>query len=152
MSSVSLKININAPIERVWETVLDPDRLGEWVTIHRSVARVSARPLIEGATMDQTMHMRGVTFKVHWTLQKVNPPNLAVWEGRGPAHSGARIRGGNADGLELSEGGTLFEYFNEFKPPGGRLGSIASRVVVGTASEREARRTVERLKMLLERP
>jgi uncharacterized protein YndB with AHSA1/START domain len=147
MSGVDVEININAPVERVWETVMDPDRLGEWVTIHRSVSNVSDNPLRAGATMDQSMHMRGVTFKVHWSLNQVNPPHVAVWDGRGPAHSSARIR------YELSEdgdGGTVFNYHNEFKPPGGRLGSIASRVVVGAASEREARRTLERLKALLE--
>jgi len=148
MSIVNVKIAINAPIERVWETVMDPDRLDQWVTIHRSVSNVSSKPLARGATMDQSIHMRGVTFKVHWTLKEVNPPNLAVWEGRGPAHSSAEIR------YELCEDGdedTQFEYSNEFKPPGGRLGSLASRVVVGAASEREARKTLERLKALLER-
>jgi uncharacterized protein YndB with AHSA1/START domain len=147
MSTVKVKIEIEAPLERVWETVMDPDRLGEWVTIHRSVSNVSAKPLSEGATMDQSMHIRGVTFKVHWTLEEVNAPNLAVWEGRGPAHSSAQIR------YQLSDNGdgtTVFEYSNEFKPPGGRLGSIASRVVVGAASEREARKTLDRLKALLE--
>jgi uncharacterized protein YndB with AHSA1/START domain len=147
MSSVHVQIEIAAPVQRVWDTVMDPDRLEEWVTIHRAVANVSAKPLTSGATMDQTMHMRGVTFKVHWTLDQVNPPHLAVWEGRGPAHSSAQIR------YELSEDGdgrTVFNYHNEFKPPGGRLGSIASRVVVGAASEREARKTLERLKALLE--
>lgn len=148
MSTVKINIEIDAPIERVWETVMDPERLGEWVTIHRSVSNVSSKPLEKGATMDQSMHMRGVTFKVHWTLDQVNSPNLAVWEGRGPAHSSAEIR------YELTDngnGGTVFDYYNEFKPPGGVLGSMASRVVVGAASEREARKTLERLKSLLEK-
>jgi uncharacterized protein YndB with AHSA1/START domain len=147
MSRVSLTIEIDAPIERVWATVMDPDRLGEWVTIHRSVSNVSARPLEDGATMDQSMHIRGVTFKVHWTVEEVRAPNLVVWNGRGPAHSSARIS------YELSDdgkGGTVFDYCNEFKPPGGRLGSVASRFVVGAASEREARKTLDRLKALLE--
>lgn len=147
MSGVEVTIEINAPVQRVWDTVMDPDRLGDWVTIHRSVSNVSANPLAPGATMDQGMHMRGVTFHVHWTLDEVNPPNVAVWEGRGPAHSSAHIR---YDLVETDDGGTLFSYHNEFRPPGGVLGSIASRVVVGAASEREARKTLERLKTLLE--
>jgi carbon monoxide dehydrogenase subunit G len=148
MSTVSTKIEIRAPIERVWETIMDPDRLAEWVTIHRSVSNVSANPMSKGATMDQAMHIRGVTFKVRWRLDEVNPPNVAVWEGRGPAHSSARIRYALSDG---GNGVTVFDYFNEFKAPGGRLGSVASRLVVGGVSEREARRTLKRLKALLER-
>jgi uncharacterized protein YndB with AHSA1/START domain len=148
MSRVSIKIGIKAPLERVWETVMDPDRLAEWVTIHRSVSNVSANPLRTGATMDQAMHIRGVTFKVRWRVEEVNPPHVAVWEGRGPAHSSASIR------YELSDdghGGTVFDYCNEFKAPGGRLGSVASRLVVGAVSEREARKTLQRLKALLEK-
>ncbi len=92
MSTVSAKIDIEAPIERVWETVMDPRRLGDWVTIHKSVSNVSDPPLRAGSTMDQSMHVRGLTFKVHWTLMAVDSPHRAEWEGGGPAHSTAVIR------------------------------------------------------------
>src|SRR5947209_12677381 len=91
MSRVHVKISIDAPVERVWETVMDPHQLGNWVTIHRSVKDVSVDPTAHGATMDQVLHLRGVSFRVHWTLVEVQAPNLAQWDGRGPAHSRARI-------------------------------------------------------------
>jgi uncharacterized protein YndB with AHSA1/START domain len=145
---VHANIDIEVPVERVWETIMDPHRFKDWVTIHRSVQDVSEVPLTKGSTMDQVLHMRGVSFRVHWTLASVRSPNTAEWEGRGPAHSRARIR------YELSStenGNTRFEYTNEFDPPGGRLGSVAGRVIVGTASEREAKSSLIRLKSLLER-
>jgi uncharacterized protein YndB with AHSA1/START domain len=148
MSTVKTDIEIDAPIEKVWETVMDPKRLKDWVTIHRDVKDVSDRPLKQGSTMDQVLHMRGISFRVQWTLVDVSEPNVAQWEGRGPAHSRAKIR------YELSgdeNGRTQFQYTNEFTPPGGRLGSLASRVVVGAASEREASNSLSRLKALLER-
>ena len=86
-------------MERVWETVMDPHQLKDWVTIHRSVKDVSDEPLRKGSTFDQVLHMRGVSFHVHWTLVDVSSPNVAEWEGRGPAHSRARIR------YELSDEG-----------------------------------------------
>jgi uncharacterized protein YndB with AHSA1/START domain len=147
MSVVHVKTVIRAPIERVWQTIMDPDRYKDWVTIHRSVSDVSDKPLERGSTMKQTMHMRGVTFNVQWTLSEVSAPKRASWEGRGPAHSRARIL------YELSTEGealTSFDYTNEFTTPGGRLGSVASRVIVGAASEREARNSLARLKALLE--
>ncbi len=54
-------------------------------------------------------------------------PHRAEWEGRGPAHSGARIL------YELSpvgdgDGPTMFEYTNEFSAPGGRLGYCRQQV------------------------
>ena len=147
MSTVHAEIEINAPIERVWETVMDPGRLGDWVTIHKSVRDVSDSPLRPGATMEQTMHVRGLTFRVHWQLVSVNPPHEAQWEGGGPAHSNALIR------YELSsdhDGRTKFRYTNEFHPPGGRLGNVAGRMIVGATSQREANNSLSKLKALLE--
>jgi uncharacterized protein YndB with AHSA1/START domain len=148
MSAVRVNIDIDAPIERVWETVMDPDQLKDWVTIHRAVREVSSKPMRRGATMDQILHLRGVSFHVHWMLVQVTAPTHAEWEGRGPAHSRALIR------YELSpkgENATAFEYTNDFTPPGGRLGNVASRVIVGAASEREANSSLARLKQLVER-
>jgi carbon monoxide dehydrogenase subunit G len=147
MSTVSAKIDIDAPIERVWEIVMDPQRLGDWVTIHKSVSKVSDSPMHAGSTMDQSMHVRGLTFKVHWTLMSVDSPRHAEWEGGGPAHSTAIIR------YELAskgKGTTTFQYTNEFHVPGGRLGKVASRVIVGATSEREAKSSLARLKALIE--
>jgi uncharacterized protein YndB with AHSA1/START domain len=147
MSRVQLTTRIEAPVDRVWDTVMDPYCLEDWVTIHRSVESVSSRPLRKGSTMDQVLHLRGVSFRVHWTLVEVDAPMRAEWTGEGPAHSRARIR------YELAadgDGATEFDYTNEFTPPGGRLGTVASRVIVGAASEREAQKSLDRLKALLE--
>jgi uncharacterized protein YndB with AHSA1/START domain len=92
MSTVHAQIEIDAPLERVWETVMDPQRLGDWVTIHRSVRNISDQPLSTGSTMDQMLHIHGVRFRVHWTLTDVSAPHHAEWEGHGPAHSRASIR------------------------------------------------------------
>jgi uncharacterized protein YndB with AHSA1/START domain len=149
MTSVHVQTTISAPVDRVWETVMDPSKLKDWVTIHRAVRDVSSEPLRKGSTMEQILQLRGVSFHVHWTLVDVSPPNHAEWEGLGPARSRARIR------YELSANGeheTRFEYMNEFTPPGGRLGTVASRVIVGAASEREANSSLARLKALLEHP
>jgi uncharacterized protein YndB with AHSA1/START domain len=147
MSTVQAEIEINAPIERVWETIMDPERLADWVTIHKSVKNVSESPLRQGATMDQAMQVRGLTFRVHWQLVSVKAPHEAQWEGGGPAHSNALIR------YELSsetEDRTKFRYTNEFHPPGGRLGNVAGRMIVGATSQREANNSLSRLKTLLE--
>lgn len=148
MSTVHETARIQAPIGSVWETVMDPSRLGDWVTIHRWVKEVSSNPLRKGSTMYQCLALRGVPFHVHWTLADIDPPHHAEWEGQGPAHSQARIR---YDLTPDGDDATVFDYTNEFTPPGGRLGSAASRVLVGAASEREARESLVRLKALLER-
>lgn len=148
MSSVHAQIEIDAPVQRVWDTVMDPHRLKDWVTIHRSVKDVSDQPMRRGSTMEQVLHIRGVNFNVHWTLTALESPQHAEWEGHGPAHSLARIT------YELSgdgDGPTTFDYTNTFAPPGGKLGSMASRFIVGATSQREANNSLARLKALLER-
>ncbi|HUA46099.1 MAG TPA: SRPBCC family protein [Solirubrobacteraceae bacterium] len=148
MSTVHAQIDIDVPIQKVWETIMDPNRLKDWVTIHRSVKDVSDYPMRRGSTMEQVLHIRGVSFHVHWTLTAVKSPNHADWEGHGPAHSLARIS------YELSgdgDGPTRFDYTNTFAPPGGKLGNVASHFIVDATSEREANNSLARLKALLER-
>ncbi len=148
MTLVTASIDIDAPRDRVFETVLDPGRLDEWVTIHRRVNSRDAGPPREGFEMDQTLHLRGANFKVRWKLTEADRPDRATWEGRGPAHSYARTTYRLSS---LNGGGTRFDYENEFKPPGGFIGNAASRVLVGGVPQREANASLRRLKEILER-
>jgi hypothetical protein len=143
---VTASIDIDAPREQVYDTMLDPHRLDEWVTIHRRVHRADDGDPRPGYEMVQTLCLRGAYFKVRWTLTESKRPDHATWEGRGPAHSYART----SYRLLPNGGGTRFEYENEFKAPGGVVGTAASRVLVGGVPQREARRSLERLKALLE--
>jgi uncharacterized protein YndB with AHSA1/START domain len=148
MTLVTASIDIDAPPERVYDAMLDPARLKDWVTIHRRVNRADDGAPREGFEMEQTLYLRGAHFKVRWTLTEADKPDTATWEGRGPAHSYARTsyRLHRRDG-----GGTRFDYENEFKAPGGFLGAAASRALMGGVPEREAHRSLERLKAMLER-
>jgi len=147
MTLVRCEIEIAAPPADVWEVVMDPRRLAEWVTIHRRLGDVPRR-LTRGAQFEQTLSIRGAQVHVTWTVVDIDPPRRAVWEGRGPAHSHASI----VYELEESDGGgTRFAYANEFRAPGGPLGAVAGRVLVGGLSHREAQRSLVRLKALIER-
>ena len=66
---------------------MDPYRLGDWVTIHKSVGKVSDPPLREGSTMDQAMHVRGLTFHVHWTVVAIDSRATPSGREAVPAHS-----------------------------------------------------------------
>lgn len=147
MSKVRASIDIDAAPERVFDCVLDPARLGDWVTIHRRVDEADRGEPREGYKMRQTLVLRGAPFKVRWTLTHCLKPREATWEGRGPGGSYARTA------YKLSETdtqGTHFEYENEYKAPGGIIGAAASRALVGGTSEREAKKSLQRLKRLLE--
>ena len=68
--------------------------------------------------------------------------------GQGPARSRAHTE----YLLSEQDGQTCFDYRNEFKAPLGPLGAVASRALVGGIPQREANRSLERLKALLENP
>jgi uncharacterized membrane protein len=148
MTLVTAAIDIDAPPEKVLAAALDPEHLDEWVSIHRRVNAADSGEPREGYEMEQTLCLRGANFKVKWKLTEFEQGRLATWEGRGPAHSYART----AYRLSRRDGdGTHFEYENEFKAPGGFLGAAASRVLVGGVPQREAHRSLQALKRLLER-
>jgi carbon monoxide dehydrogenase subunit G len=148
MSVVTVNTHISATPEEVWATVMDPDRLGEWVTIHRSLRRADSGPPRVGYEMDQLLHVRGVSLDVRWRLVQCEPCRLAVWEGRGSARSRAHTE----YALRPEGDGTRFDYRNEFRAPLGPVGALASRALVGGMPEREAKRTLERLRELLGNP
>lgn len=146
MSLVTTSIHIDSPPQEVWRVIMDPRRLGEWVTIHRGLGSVDEGSPRVGYRMDQHIHLRGVNVDVRWTLVACDPGARAVWEGRGPAGSRARTE----YVLRAENGGTRFDYRNEFRTPLGAIGAIASRALVGGIPRREAENTLERLRALLE--
>jgi uncharacterized protein YndB with AHSA1/START domain len=146
MSLVTASTRIAVSPPEVWKMVMDPCRLGDWVTIHRRLLHADDGPPRVGYEMDQQIHVRGVNLEVHWKLVDCRADELAVWEGRGPARSRART-----EYVLIAEGsGTRFDYRNEFHPPLGPVGAIVSRALVGGMPEREARRTLNRLQNHLE--
>jgi carbon monoxide dehydrogenase subunit G len=148
MSLVAVSTKIDAPREDVWQMVMDPNRLGDWVTIHRKLVNADEGPPRVGYEMQQQIHLRGVSLDVHWKLVECDPCARAVWEGRGPARSRAHTE----YLLREDAGGTRFDYRNEFRPPLGPIGALVSRALVGGIPEREAKRTLDRLRTHLEKP
>jgi uncharacterized protein YndB with AHSA1/START domain len=147
MSAVRTSIEIDVPPEKVWEFVMDPTRSGDWVTIHRGLKDHDTGELKPGYKMDQRLCLRGVNFDVHWKLVEIDAPRYAVWEGKGPARSKARIVDRLSDN---GNGGTHFEYENEFSAPFGPLGAVATRALTGGVPRREADASLKRLKQILE--
>jgi uncharacterized membrane protein len=141
MSEVRTSIDIDAPVEEVWATVMDPSKLSQWVTIHRELLSHS------DDEMEQILCLRGAKFKVRWELTTYRKPFHAQWNGRGPARSHAETEYRLTDN---GRGGTHFDYRNDFRAPLGPLGVVASRALVGGQPAKEADASLQRLKALME--
>jgi uncharacterized protein YndB with AHSA1/START domain len=149
VSEVIVSIDIDASPEEVFDTMLDPHRLHEWVTIHRELLGADKGEPARGMRMHQRLCLRGAPFKVSWELADCDRPHHARWKGKGPARSKAETE----YRLEALDGGgrTRFSYRNVFAAPFGPLGAVASRALVGGVPEVEAKRSLQNLKALLER-
>lgn len=147
MSEVRTHIDIDASPEEVFDVALDPERLGDWVTIHRELLSSDGGAPRQGMEMHQRMSLRGASFKVSWELVACERPTHAEWKGRGPARSKAETE----YTLEaLPGGGTRFSYRNDFKAPLGPLGAVAGNALVGGVPEKEAIASLQALKVLVE--
>src|ERR1700674_3017345 len=118
MSLITASTRIAATPADVWEMIMNPGRLDDWVTIHRRLIHADDGPPRVGYEMDQALHLRGVNIVVHWKLVECHPCERAVWEGRGPA----RARAHTAYILSPERDGTRFDYRNEFRAPLGPIG------------------------------
>ena len=143
---VEREIEIAAPPERVYEVVMDPRRLGDWVTIHAELKDAPSGELREGSELSQSLKLAGRKFTVRWRVVEDDCPTRVVWEGSGPVGSKAKVV------YELApdgDGGTRFTYANEYFLPGGALGRLGGRAVA-PASRRESEKSLAKLKRLLE--
>jgi carbon monoxide dehydrogenase subunit G len=142
---VERTVEIDAPPERVYDVVMDPARLEEWVTIHHHLEDAPNGRLRKGSKMTQCLKLAGKKFNVRWTVVENDPCVRVVWEGRGPVASHARV----VYELEENSDGTRFSYLNEYDLPGGALGRIAGRAV-SRVTQKELDGSLQRLKLLVE--
>ena len=142
---VERTVQIAAPPEKVYEVVMDPSRLEDWVTIHDKLEGSPPARLRKGSKLTQSLKLAGRAFKVRWTVVENDPRKKVVWEGKGPVGSTARVEYRFAANGE----GTRFSYMNEYDLPGGALGRLAGRPV-GRVTGRELDGSLKRLKVLVE--
>jgi carbon monoxide dehydrogenase subunit G len=143
---VEREIDIAASPERVYDVVMDPQCLKQWVSIHDSLDEAPEGQLREGSQLAQCLKLAGRKFHVRWTVAENEPARRVVWEGKGPVRSRARVE------YEFAENGdgTHFSYANEYHLPGGPLAGMAGPVVRRVAGK-ELDRSLEALKRLVEK-
>src|SRR4051795_1031830 len=139
------EIHIEATPEDVYAKLMDPDCLGDWVSIQDELLEAPDGDLEKGDALVQRCRVAGQKFKLSWTVESANRPHNTVWKGKGPLGSKAKV----TYDLAANGGGTDFTYTNEYSLPGGPIGKLAGRAV-GGASGTGADKTLERLKRLIE--
>ncbi len=138
-------VDVAAPPEAVFDLLMDPRRLGEWVTAHRSVSEVPSGGLEQGSSFRQELCLARVDFEVEWTVTKLDSPRRAEWKGTGPRGTRALV----VYELAAKGEGTEFHYVNEVKLPAGVAGKAAG-VVASRPAQHAMKRSLKKLKKILE--
>jgi len=142
---VERNTRVAAPPKRLYDVIMDPGRLEDWVTIHQNLEGPAPSPLKKGSQLTQCLKLAGKKFKVHWTVVENKPCERVRWEGRGPVASRARVE----YRFEPDGEGTDFFYLNEYDLPGGALGRFAGKAVA-RVTQKELEGSLQRLKSLVE--
>src|SRR2546430_1797252 len=113
MSKLKRDIEIKASPDEVWDVLMDPQHLGDWVTIQDGLEEAPRGDLEKGSTLVQRCKVAGQRFNLRWTVVEAEKPQRAVWEGKGPLGTKATVI------YELSQNGgdTHFNYTNEYTLP-----------------------------------
>ena len=148
MSIVRSSVVIAAPPRAVWAVVMDPQRLAEWVTIHREVcARLRRARRARARAMEQILHLRGADIRVRWLLVEcVRADARALGGARPGALAGARSN--TASSRWPRARASIIR--TSSRPPFGAVGALASRTVMGSVPQREADRSLAALRALVE--
>lgn len=147
MDPVDVTVELSAPPSAVFAFLLDMERTPEWVTICRAVLSVDPGRPEPGWRCKQRYALKGAPFTVSWKLDSLEENRHISWSGKGPARSKASIE---QDLTPLDDGGTRLRYRNAFETPGGVLGAVASRALMGDTAEQEAIRSLDLLATLLD--
>ena len=81
---VERNIQIDAPPQRVYDVVMDPSRLEDWVTIHHHLEDAPNGSLKKGSKLTQCLKLAGRKFKVRWTVVENEPVQAGGVGGQGP--------------------------------------------------------------------
>jgi carbon monoxide dehydrogenase subunit G len=142
---VERTVRLTAAPKDVYDVVMDPARLEDWVTIHDHLVGDPPNPLEKGSRLTQCLRLAGKRFKVRWTVVENDPCRKVVWEGRGPVMSHAQVE----YRFEPDGEGTRFSYVNQYDLPGGPLGRLAGRTV-SRVTTREVDGSLQKLKALVD--
>ena len=149
MTAVKASIEIAVPPDAVWDVIMDPDHFDDWVTIHRKLGHVDDGPLREGFEVEQTLCLHRANFKVKWSLARVRRPAPRGVGGQGPGRAPTPASS-TPSSRSTAASARASTTSTSTRSPGGFLGRMAGRVLVAGSAEKEANRSLERLKAFLE--
>jgi uncharacterized protein len=126
------QIDINAPRDRVWAFVIDPNQVGQCGPGVESIEVVDATHF--KATAKVGIGFISARFVVNMELAEQQPPDRAVMKAHGQAPGSAVDATASMTLSDGSSGGTLMDWAADVAIAGS-LASLGARLIEGTANK-----------------
>lgn len=146
MARIEASTVINAPIEQVWDVLVDWEAQPSWMVDARSVTVLTPhREGLDVVVRCRTVIAGGLVVNDDMVTTEWSKHSII-----GVRHLGPVIRGIGAFDLQAVAGGTRFVWWEEFDPPLGRIGELVAGAAVVPLVNRVFRSSLARLKALCE--
>ncbi|HET7727619.1 MAG TPA: SRPBCC family protein [Candidatus Limnocylindrales bacterium] len=147
MGHVRDVVDIHAPIERVWDFIVDYARWPEWQTNLIELRDFGGVPGTVGFTYTAVYKGLGRRLEGRFEVTVSEPPRLLEEKGHLPGTGEAK----SSTLLEATpDGGTTVTFTLDYQMTGGFLGDIADRLVFEHAMERDFHTSGLTMKELIE--
>jgi uncharacterized protein YndB with AHSA1/START domain len=146
MTRIHKEIQINAPIEEVFDYVTTPGNWPEWHPSSLGVSGATDHSLEPGEQVTEEYRVAGRRGRVTWTVREREAPRRWVIEGHVEGGGGGTI----TYTLTPRDGGTAFEREFVYAMPNALL-ALLDRLIFRRRVEAESAEALRRLKSELER-
>ncbi len=146
MGTYRRAFRLNAPPERVWELMVDPDRLPEWNGAFDRVTEATGHLDEIGATYTQVMRVAGVELLGEWEITGVETNQQREFSGRPPGMT--RCKG--VETFDAVDGTTEYTLEMNYTLVGGPTAALLDRLLGRALVARVIENNIDALRRLLE--
>lgn len=144
MALFRVTTHMDAPVERVWDVLVDWEGSAEWMVDATTVEVLTPHREGPGVRVRAVTRIAGLPLTDVMVVTRWEPRRLIEVQ-----HVGRPIRGLAWFAIEPAAGGTAFEWAEELDAPLGPLGELGGVVLRG-AIERVLRRSCAKLRAICE--
>jgi hypothetical protein len=145
MAHLDVRVYIRATPERVWEVISDIPAQGAWMVDVRRLEVTSPQRSGVGTVVEVTSELFGQPLvKDTMRVTAWEPPHRFDVE-----HVG-KFTGTGSFIVEPAQGGSIFTWIEDFKPPLGLVGELGFSVTVGPHLKRVFGRSLDNVRRLAE--
>lgn len=144
MATVNKDILIKAPVEKVYQYLLDVSQFTQW-----NVGLQSAEPAADfpkvGSKIAAVYKSTGMSFNVALVLQELKPQEVIAYTIEG------MITGSSRYTLKPEKGSTRVSVLYKYEIPGGGVGKLLDKLMLERTNAHNQEKSLQQLKGLLEK-